>query len=390
MNIRIPLGAALLMTALSASAQLTLTQPTFSLTNQQPPLGTIDMSKYNAPGTKIPSDDAFNCSTMYNLHIPYKFCTPEQEMERLSFLGFCPWNNKACKDYMDRIMIPKSAPVEQLAEEQAREATAAKPQPAPVEAGAPVAAAGAFSQSSSEPYGPPLPPDFYKEQNKKAVEAARAEIGSNGVRDIVDLGDGKMAKMRDDGTVQMCSRASGCAEPVPADSVNDPKVQSWVAENKGYAGVNNNPGGGGMKMTSNPGGRSAPQDPPGGSPGDAGSQDTGGGNGNETAFNFGSRLGSDIGALSGPGGPSSSGYGGGFGSGAGYSDAGTTVKAIAVSPDEVKRQAAQSGYTYTAVGAAAANSDSIIKGGAKALNTTVETDDNTLQYRGIQSSANGQ
>lgn len=387
MNIRIPLGAALLMTALSASAQFTLTQPSLSLTApQQPPLGTIDMSKYNAPGTKIPSDDAFNCSTMYNLHIPYKFCTPEQEMERLSFLGFCPWNNKPCKDYMERIMIPASAPIEKLAEDQAREATAAKPQPEPTEAAAPVAASGGFSSMSSEPYGPPLPPDFYKEQNKKAVEAARAEIGSNGVRDIVDLGDGKIAKMRDDGTVQMCSRADGCAEPVPADSVSEPKVQSWVAENKGYAGVNGNPGGG-MKANRNPnpGGAPASQNPPG----DDGQQDSGSTGGTETAFNFGSQLGSDIGALSGPGGPSSSGYGGGFGSGPGYSDAGAEVKPIAVTPDEVKRQAAQDGYSYRAVGAAAANSDAIIKGGAKALGTTVEADDGS-SYQGTRAATNGQ
>lgn len=392
MNMKTPLAAALLLTALTASAQLTLTQPQFSLTttSQEPPAGTLDLSKYNAPGTKIPSDQAFNCSTYSNLHIPYKFCTPEEETERLSFLGFCPWNNKPCKDYMERIMLPKGdSPAEVLGAKDSGPAAACQVPPCLAEppAAAPIAASARTPQSGDSDFiGPPVPPGFYDEQDKKELAKARTEIGDNGVKDVIDLGNGAIAKMRDDGTVQMCGRGSGCAKPVPADSVDNPKIAEWVVENKGYAGVNNNPNGGGMKSMSNPpSGRGAqstegaPQDP--GSGGSAGGQED-----TQSAFDKGAGMGRDLVALGGGGG--SSGSGSSPMSDVPGAEAGAAAKPIAVSQAEVEAQVAK-GYSYIAVKEAAANSDAIIKGGAKALETNVEANDAGLEYRGTQSEANG-
>jgi len=393
MNIKPPLALALLMTASSAMAQLTLSLPPLSLEGYQDPNAPASLGLYS---TKIPDDASFNCSTYYNMNfsltVKFEMCTPEQERSRLSFLGLCPLGNMACRNYMNRIMLPPNSNGAELlgAKDSGPNTPCQVPPCLNAAAAAPeeVAAEGAAPQpGSGEVYGPPAPAGS-DAQDKKALEKARKEIGTNGVKDVVDLGNGNIAKMRDDGTVQMCGGgASACAEPVPADSVNNPKIQAWVADNKGgYAGVNQP---GGISSKSNPGrdkgapeasGRGAPAD---NNPGASASDDSGG----IAAYDMGRSLGDETGALSGPGGPSSSGRGSG-GSG-GYSTQAAAGKAEKVDQAEFKKLlGSPDSFTYPVLGAlsekaAAEINPNVFDAEAKAKqDSKVE-----LKFRGIQTEA---
>lgn len=337
MNLKTPLAAALLMTAASALANPPLfpaPTPTFSLTSPYAdPLAAGNLSLGSFQTTNMPDDAAFNCSSDYNLHIPYPSCTPQQAALRLSYIGPCG-SSLACQKYFQRIApnpveLQGQADGEAAAKENAKAAAVAKKTPA----------GDTPAPTSGEIYGPPVPPGYYDEQDKKAVAEARREIGSNGVKDVVDLGGGKLAKMRDDGTVEMCGRGS-CEKPVPADKVENPKIQAWVVENKGYAGVQAPPNGGGMRMNSNPppasrGNPSAQNDPSPAAPPE------------ETSNPYG--MGREVASQS-PKSPSSrSSSGSSFGSSgadtASVASAGEN-EVIARTPDQVKEDAAR-GITFT-------------------------------------------
>jgi len=253
MNLKIPLAAALLMTAASAFAQWAPT-PT-----PAPGLGIYPSSTYSPPllgvgtlgtfqMTTKPDDAAFDCSTEYNLHIPYASCTSQQAALRLSYIGPCG-SSMACANYFRRIapdpvQLQGQVDGEAAAKENAKQAALAGKTPA------------AASAPGTPGWQGPLLPDDMIQQDEKAVAEARKE---KGVKDVVALGGGHIAKMRDDGTAEMCGRGS-CEKPVPAETVKHPKIQEWVTNaeaNRNYAGdsgfgVTSAPPGGGMRAQSNP------------------------------------------------------------------------------------------------------------------------------------------
>jgi len=198
-------------------------------------LGTFQM-------TTKPDDAAFDCHSDFNSHIPYPKCTDAQLALRLSYIGPCG-SSMACAAYFRRIAPD---PVQLQGQEDgaaAAKANAAQAAKTPVPAGREMAA----SSTSGEIYGPPVPPGFYDEQNKKALEKARNEYGSD---NVVDLGGGKFAKIRD-GKVEMCDRGS-CEMPVPAENVEHPEIQKRVTAEAnrqftgaaGGVGANSAPSGG--------------------------------------------------------------------------------------------------------------------------------------------------
>jgi hypothetical protein len=342
MNIKPPLAAALLMLASTAMAQLTLTPP--------PALGTGNFGDATRPlsltgaySTNVPDDASFNCSTWTNMNFmsnPLVFCTPAQEMARLSFFGFCPYGNTACSNYMSRIMLPKySNPAEAQGEIDARAATAAPEAPKPIEA----ASATEASPQPGDPnfmgpvMGPPVPPGFYEAQDKKAFEKAREKIGADGVKDVVDLGNGNIAMMREDGTAEVCGRSSQCADPVPASTLKNPKIEEWVANNN--AGYNQN---GGMKSMTNPGPGSK------GAPGATGDSQSGSDSQtspSDEARGLGRQIPVDSMAAGGGSGMSGARAGATAGT-SGYGSATSAKDVVKVSQAEVAAQVAQ-GSTFT-------------------------------------------
>lgn len=378
MNIKTPLASALLMLASTAMAQL------LPYTAPAPGVGnytdlTRPLSFSNSYSGPIPDDAAFNCSTVYNVHIPWRDCTNEQVIARLSFFGLCPFDNMACNGYMERLKLSSNfGDIQRQGTIDGPAAVKAAAAEKPIET---ASAAGAPPQPDDPGFiGPLLPPGFYDAKDKAALAEARKEINNNGVKDVIDLGDGGIAKMRDDGTVEMCSR-SGCEKPVPASQVKNPKVELWVADNKMNDGSS---GGGvppkgpkaspGMNMTDND------KDTPGGSPP---SSDTPSSPSDE-AKKLGGEIPPNLTAMRGP---DTSNDSKSASRGKDYAPAPDT-KPIAVSQAEVAAQVAKEGYEFKRVENAAAASDAIIKGGAKALNTDVNANDQNLQYLGTQSGSN--
>lgn len=279
MNIKTPLAAALLTLASTAMAQPFAPNYSFLCTNF-PGQTTTLLSPLLFTGT-VPDDATFDCSTPCNMNFGYTSslfsggtantslgnitlgsglapnCTPEQERARSAFLGPCPFGNRACRAYMDRLLIPRNFTDTQRQGEidgpegakaaakptEAASATEASPQPGDFNFMGPV-------------QGPPEPAAV-EAQDKKAFESAQAQVGRDGIKDVVDLGNGNIAMMREDGTAQVCGRSSKCEEPVPANTLKNPKIEEWVANNNaGY-----NPNGGVQSLTNpRPGSRGAPSD----------------------------------------------------------------------------------------------------------------------------------
>lgn len=295
MNIKNPLAAAFLMTASAVLAQPYAANPGWT-----GPGGTTS-NLFSLNGASAPDDDMlFKCST-----VPYIACTPAQlnRREAMQRSGKCPEPaSKACVDYLmsnagsvnpaetiaakdpgkgnewlspDCTQIPcRTKP----AKEDASEAAAHGPAPQPGDPGF---------------IGPLLPPGFYDKQDKEALAKARAEIGQDGVKDVVDLGGGRLAMMLDDGRVGICTR-SQCEKPVPADSVKDPKVAAWVASNKMTDGSS---GGGGMKSLNAPGDRNNPARTGGGPTDESGGGNTTPPGSSNPARNLGAEIAGDQNSL---------------------------------------------------------------------------------------------
>ncbi len=205
--------------------------------------------------------------------------------------------------------------------------------------------------------GPPLPPGFYDKQDKEALAMARADIGKNGVKDVIDLGGGKLAMMMDDGTVGMCSR-SQCDRPVPASQTKDPRIAAWVADNK----MNDGSSGGGQPNTpvslTNAGRTGNPADAPPSTPTDTAPPGAPPG---ATARSTGAEFAADQAAIT--GGRSGDASGGTAGAVA----AGDNQPVIKVDGNKVLTENAK-GFTYTKIADAEKKSIGIIKGGAATFN----------------------
>lgn len=388
MNLTPPLAAALLMTAASAFASPapTSTPATgFGLTYPYTdPLGTSPLGTFQT--TNMPDDATFNCSSDYNLHIPYASCTKEQVAHRLTYIGPCG-SSQACADYFRRItpdpvQLQGQADGEAAAKENAKQAVTKTP------------AAANYPKPGDPDFIGPMPESFYKEQEQKAVAEARKEIGYNGVKDVVDLGGGNIAKMRDDGTVEMCGRGS-CEKPVPAENVKNPKIQEWVTNaeaNRNYAGdtgfgVNSAP----------PGGRGQSNPPPGarGNPPAPNAPDSQAPSPNQdTPYSMGREIASQSSS------PKSGGSSSSSGSGSRSDDTSSVAsngdnKVIARTPDQVKEDAAR-GITFTVnrvveetvIPGVAASANAAFTDGAKTGRIDVDSTLPADHKAGIQASAN--
>lgn len=380
MNINAPLAAALLFSALTASAQSPLLQPASSLGPYK-----LDVAGFNT--TNMPSDDDFNCSTAYNLHIPFKMCTPEQETRRLVYIGYCG-TSQACKDYFERIMLPKDGGFGMAGTVGgATGANGTCPAPPCLEEAKPAAEQPIAASSSRVPQsgdadfiGPPLPPGFAEKQDQKRVEEARKEIGQNGVKEIIELDDGSLAKMHDDGMVEICGRQS-CEKPVPADTIKNPKIERWVVDNKGYGGypiANNDKRNGGMGMMSdkNQGSTGSGSSSTDESYTPASTENDG------SPADIGRGLGPQIASLSGNEGGPGGGRTSSADSSVGYGPA--EAPPIPVSQAEMEAASKGKGYEFLGNQKAAENSDALLEGGAKAFDTKVDPKDDAATYQGTR------
>lgn len=386
MNTKTPLAAALLLIASSAMAQLTLT-PSPALGTGSFGDTTLRLSPTSPYNQKVPDDASFNCSTLYNMNwatYPMVFCTPAQETARTSFLGFCPLGNMACHSYMQRIMLPKDFnPAEAQGEIDASKAANA-PEPAkPIEA---ASATGATPQPGDYNFmgpvqGPPAPDAAAEAQDKKAFEKAREQIGEDGVKDVVDLGNGNIAKMRDDGTVEMCGR-SQCAKPVPADTLKNPKIEEWVANNN--AGYDPN---GGMKSLTNPrpGSKGTPPDNAGGSQTGSDTQSSP----SDEAKGLGRQIPRDVMAASGGSGMQGAGAGGSVG-GKGYAAEASAKDVVKVDKAQFEKLlGAPNAFSYPVLGAISEKAAAQITPGAFDAEPQAKKDPNAKaeKYRGIEATA---
>ncbi len=382
MNIKPPLAAALLMLASTAMAQFTLAPtPAPGAGNYSDLTRPLALSN---PYTNIPSDDAFNCSTIYNMHIPWRTCTKEQEASRLSFFGICPFDNMACHNYMERIKLSNNFGDFQRQGEidgPAAAAAAAKPTEA--------ASATEASPQPGDPnfmgpvMGPPAPDAAATvASNNEAFQRARSQIGENGVKDVIllDPGKGIYALMNKDGTAQVCGSSPKCADPVPASSLENKIINKWVEQEANRAYADNNTPAKGSKGAPAPdgglqGSTAGSYTPP--------SDET---SGKSPAYNQGLETGKQISAFGGrsQGGDSSNTSSSGRGS-ATAADA----KPIPVGKDEVAAQAAKAGYEFNGVANAAAVSEDILSGSLDD-SSKPKPSAKKLEYLGTQSGANSQ
>lgn len=389
MNIKTPLPAALLLAASSASAQLLSPGPGFSMTSP-------NAGSFSLPAGPV-DDVVFKCNTP-----PYIPCTDVHmnKREAIRIAGRCPEPaSSACMDYLMRTS-GSANPVQTIAAYNPPEGTKwASPDCTHIPcrlADSPSAPSVTAAPKPGDPefIGPiqDPPPAPRAAQDRAALADARSEIGQDGIKGVVDLGNGRFAKMRDDGTAEVCGRAS-CEAPVPADAVKNPKVAAWVVENKGYAGVDSPGGGGGIGINSTPAGRSfTPDDAgksapsgPGAPPADTRS---GGGSGEDTAYNSGVQLGGETGDLGGPSGPSSGGSGGSSGrSGSGgYGAETASTKVEKVGTAEFKKLlGAPDAYTYPVLGALSEKAANEINPNAFDAEAKAKEDAKVeLKFRGTQ------
>lgn len=379
MKIRTPLAAALLMTAASATAQFT-----------SPGLGGLTPAPSNSFSlAAAPVDDiVFKCS----LVVPYRACTTAElnQREAIRASGTCPQPaSKACVDYL--MTQGDAAPV-QLLGNQSNPSTANDE---------------FFKKCGTVPYRLCTPEE---EKQKAAWEAgkdkdkakpdAKPEVNDNiqGPPQMVDMPkggpEGKMLQYPS-GRVEYCfdnscTKTSGkpmtpseaqkylkeqyADQKQLANSINSGPSLTNAGNTSpdmnglGLGGDNpgNAPTGGDPDSTRNPGG--ATRSPSGNNTSyNPSSNSSSGGDGGGTASSgdnsprgLGAGIAGDQGRLSGGAGASS------------VSSDGLTANAggdavIKVDGAVAKAEAAKSGYTYTKIGAAAQNSDSLIKGGAAAF-----------------------
>jgi len=352
MNIRNPLAATLLLASSFATAQTS----NFSM------IGETDMVE--------------KCGT-----VPYRACTPEELQERArraGNTGYClPLDTSCQSNFMTN--AGASNPTETIA---------AYTPPPGVQWASPdcqrIPCRTVGSPGGDVPYdqqpgfiGPPAPPKvnagpppFPPEVFQQELANAQAESPNP----VIDMGDGRYGAVLEDGTVAVCGLGQ-CAMPRPASDfpgleakIQDARQQA-ASINSGMNSLNDGSGSinGGNKSTPN---KSAPgADEPvnlansgrTGAATDMGPTPNGGG----SAGDIGAEFAGDLERLSGGTGAEIASSGGGYDSPSYGSN-----EIVKIDGAVARAEAEKSGYTYTRIDDAAKNTESIIKGGEKAFDTS--------------------
>lgn len=370
MKIRNPLAAALLMTAASATAQLT-----------SPGLGGFSPAPSNSISfAAAPVDDiVFKCS----LVVPYRACTTAElnQREAIRARGTCPQPaSKACVDYL--MTQGEAAPV-QLLGNQSNPSTAndeffkkcgtvpyrlctaeEEKQKAAWEAGKEKEKPGSKPEVNDKIQGPPQMVDM----PKGGPEGKMLQYPSGRVEYCFDNSCTKTSgKPMTPSEAQKYLKEQYADQKQLANSINSGPSLT----NAGNSGFNMNsvnpdadvpggaPSGGDQGTTPNPG--DTTRTPSRNNTAYTPSTDAGGGNmassGDNSPRGLGEGIAGDQGRLSGDTGASSV-SGGGLAANAGGDGF------IKVDGAVAKAEAAKSGYTYTRIGEAAKNSEDLIQGGA--------------------------